>query len=543
MTNPMLAARHRAAVISLLLAGTGLRLWQFLANRSLWLDELAVARNVVGAELGPLLLEPLSFDQIAPPGFLAVSWFLHGLWPDADWPFRLLPLLAAVATLPVVYGLGRRVARSGVGLGALAVVAFSPALISVGSITKQYSLDVFVTAVLLYGAVELSESDDASPLRVLPAGVLGGLLLLFSFPAVLVAAALGVGVAAIWWFDSGSKARSRIVALGVPLALFATLTGAIGLRVRSAATSEYMDLFWETGFPPGFLGAPFWVVRQLKGVAEAALLLWYPRPPGFALVAGGIILFAAVGGIHLLRTAPPRASLVLAPVVAAVAAAVAGIYPLAGRVSFFLAVPLTILVAAGWVRASEWVTRRRDAAASTLWAPILAASVTVVVVALDPPPFGVEHTRPIIQEVAEARLPTDEVWSYYGAAPAMDFYGGRLGLGPWEAGECHRSDPREYLTDLDALRGHGRVWIVFTHVLPMLPEREVILAYLREIGSEQVTLEAQMDPVGTSAYLFDLSDPERLANATAATFDLGAPPELEDRLQAGCERGPLAPRS
>ncbi len=539
MTNPALAARHRSAVSAILIAGTALRLWQFLADRSMWLDELAVARSIVSAELGPLLLDPLAFDQIAPPAFLAAAWLLHGVWPDADWPFRALPLAAALATLPLVYGLGRRVAGPGVGLGALAVVTFSPALISVGSITKQYSLDVFVTAVLLYGALWLTESNPRSPGQVLRVSLLGGVLLLFSFPGVLVAATLGAVVAAIWWLDSGWKAGSRIVALGVPLGLLAAATTGIALRVRSPDTSKYLDLYWAAGFPPNLLRTPLWLGRQLMGVAEAALLLWYPRPPSFPYLAAGIILFVVVGTVSLLRTAPRRAGLICAPLVAASAAAGAGLYPLAGRVSFFLAVPIAVLVTVAVVRASEWLIRQDVSSGLTRGAPLLAASVTIVPLALDPPPYGVEHLKPVLREVAASRLPSDEVWSYYGANPAVDFYGERLGLGPWKAGVCRRGTPREYLMDLDALRGHERVWIILTHALPVLEEREIILGYLRTIGVERVALDAQIDPVGTAAYLFDLSDSRRLARTSAASFDLSTQPEVDSRF--GCGRGPLAP--
>ena len=59
--------------------GAGLRAWQYAAGTSLWLDELAVAQNVVSRPIGELLLRPLVWDQVAPTGFLLAEKLAVGL--------------------------------------------------------------------------------------------------------------------------------------------------------------------------------------------------------------------------------------------------------------------------------------------------------------------------------------------------------------------------------------------------------------------------------------------------------------------------------
>ncbi len=51
---------HRAA-------GGAVRLYTFLANRSLWLDELMLAENIIDRDFGSLLA-PLANQQVAPRG-------------------------------------------------------------------------------------------------------------------------------------------------------------------------------------------------------------------------------------------------------------------------------------------------------------------------------------------------------------------------------------------------------------------------------------------------------------------------------------------
>ncbi|HXU32187.1 MAG TPA: hypothetical protein VN851_16580 [Thermoanaerobaculia bacterium] len=55
-----------------ILLGVALRLWQYLANPSLWVDEAALARNVLDRSV-PGLFGALDYGQIAPPGFLLGS--------------------------------------------------------------------------------------------------------------------------------------------------------------------------------------------------------------------------------------------------------------------------------------------------------------------------------------------------------------------------------------------------------------------------------------------------------------------------------------
>lgn len=514
--------------------GCALRIWQFVSNRSLWLDELAIARNVTDTPLPSLLFEPLAFDQIAPPGFLAATWLLQSAVPDQDWAFRVIPLAASLATLPVAYAAGRRVAGPYTALGALALMSFSPALISIGAVAKQYSLDVFAVAALLLCSL-IASQPETTVRRVAVCGLVGGLLLPFSFPSVLVAAGLGLLLLPIWLRGEGKRRGARVLAVGVPWGLSAAVTTGIALRVRSPETADYMDLYWAAGFPPALGDAPLWLLHQFAGVLDAAFLRPYPWPPGDLTIAAGLLALATVGGVLL---EGHGRLLVLSPLAVAAVAALAGLYPLDDRVGLFLAPSLAILAAQG-IQAGTRIFGRMSREAVALVAAFLLAAPSMRALAQRPPPYGVEHTRPLIRDVAERRAPGEAVWSYYGANPAVAFYGRRFSLGSWDAGPCSRGSPQAYLHDLDGYRGRDRVWIIFTHAIPTFREPEIILGYLRTIGTEVLALEEQLDPLSTAAYLFDLSDPEKLSLARAESFDTG--PESNARERLVCESGPLGP--
>ena len=75
----------------------------YLSNNSLWLDEAALARNVI--DRAPLeLLGPLDYAQVAPPGFLLTEKFVVLLLGHSEWALRLFPLTCGYAPSPCSAG-------------------------------------------------------------------------------------------------------------------------------------------------------------------------------------------------------------------------------------------------------------------------------------------------------------------------------------------------------------------------------------------------------------------------------------------------------
>jgi hypothetical protein len=173
------------------------------------------------------------------------------------------------------------------------------------------------------------------------------------------------------------------------------------------------------------------------------------------------------------------------------------------------------------------------------------AAVTLLVLAIDaralraaPPVYRREEITPAIAYLEAHRRPADALYVYYGAVPAFQFYASRdsMAAASYSLGECHRSVPRSYLSELDAFRGRTRVWVLFAHDLPRLREREMMTGYLGDIGvvrDSVVGAGRGVDGADTRAslYLYDLSDSTRLRSADAARSP--APPilDLDPRLR------------
>ena len=84
---------------AILIAGLLLRLLHYLNNRSLWLDEAKLARNIL--DRGPIeLLTPLEYNQGAPILFLLLVDATTALLGSSELALRLVPLLETATKSP-----------------------------------------------------------------------------------------------------------------------------------------------------------------------------------------------------------------------------------------------------------------------------------------------------------------------------------------------------------------------------------------------------------------------------------------------------------
>ncbi len=223
----------------------------------------------------------------------------------------------------------------------------------------------------------------------------------------------------------------------------------------------------------------------------------------------------ALAGVHrMLRLRRGAALIPAVPPIMGILAAAFRILPLFNRLAMFFVPSLLLAAMAG---ADE--VRERFRGHARAWATALTlgpfALPAVAVLAFAPPPYRAEETRPVLEELGARLQPGDAIYVYYAAGLAMRFYAPDLDA---IHGANHRTDGRGYFREIDALRGRSRVWFFHTHGYPC--ETEAIRSYLDAIGLERERIE---DPYGltgqreTAAYLYDLSNPERLARTDAET--------------------------
>ena len=273
------------------------------------------------------------------------------------------------------------------------------------------------------------------------------------------------------------------------------------------------DILW---LPGKFM----WVFGKFQlGLGRTDGGLGYRWSPVFALAM-------AWGFWVLWRKQRDAALFLFLPILLVVGLSAVEIYPFTARLIVFLIPGMLIAVAAGASHVlTNWPERLQVTTPVALavlgGAPVYAAATAL-------PPSFIQHMKPVLEHVSRDRQPGDKTYVFYGAAHSFRYYAPRFGLSGAGVllGRCARDEPREYLRQLDEARGEKRLWLIFTHV-NRPGELEVMLGYLDRIGRR---LDAVVVPGSTgqlnesaSTYLYDLSDPSRLATTSAAEFE-PAPP-------------------
>ncbi len=511
-----------AAIVGALALGAGLRTTQYVASTSLWHDELTVALNVEQRPTVELLSRPLAYRQVAPVGFLGAVKAATALFGRTEPAFRLVPWLSGLCAMFLFERVARRVVSGLPVLAAVTCFACSPALIWYGANLKPYSGDVAITLFLVWLALRFRERPRTTR-HAMSAGLAGAVGIVCSFPAVPTALIL-CALLWVWHREVDSCPLPPLRWLTGLWAGASTVGAAAAFVLLDPATSTYMHRYWANGFVPiPSRHADWWWIPRHLLITFAHFLLFDPRELGvFGLMFVGFASAAAVAGATvLLRARSRQAALIVTPLLGALLASGARLLPFDGRVAVYAGWPLLLLAASGLqaVGLSPFPPVRFLALLAT---GVFAGLPPLIALTSGRPPYPNEESRPVLEQLVKRFRPGDAIYVYYGAGPAMEFYGKRLGLRGWLIGDCHRGNVRAYLREVDGFRGRPRVWFTYTHAALGFREPEMIRSYLSTIG---VLRERIDDPQGltgqraAAADLYDLSDETRLASASVEEFD------------------------
>jgi hypothetical protein len=334
------------------------RPWRQLsgAERALAGALLAV---VAGARLYYAGYYPLSLDEIAsydfytlPGAAVTASYYpfpnnhilanllvgqVHGLWPGASpaLALRLLPTLAGVLALPLVYALALRAGRFGVATLGLGLYWLSPLGVYYAVAGRGYAWALLAALAGIFAALELLRPGVRRATRQLAWAVFGGsgLVGLYAVPTHLYAL-LAVGLGLLLGFGRQPARLRRLQLAQLAVATLGLAAGAGVLYAPVGVVSGWPALLanpyvarhawpeFSAGIGPWLLGTAAELLGQrgLSAVAYCGLLALTPvalrwgRLPGPARRLGWLLLVQL--GLWLLVVAaqhvyPPARTLLL----------------------------------------------------------------------------------------------------------------------------------------------------------------------------------------------------------------------------------------
>jgi hypothetical protein len=176
------------AIIAL---GIVLRLVVFAQNRNLIIDEANIVRNLNERSFTELL-NPLLYDQFAPPLFLFVSKCSMLFFGAYEWAFRLFPFLCSIANLFLLYALLKKFNVGKAIFYPLFLFATGMIYVRYATECKQYSSDITVSLSLVLLALKNDIGLSPKFKFFLIWLFAGSIAIWLSMPSVFVLAAVGL---------------------------------------------------------------------------------------------------------------------------------------------------------------------------------------------------------------------------------------------------------------------------------------------------------------------------------------------------------------
>jgi Dolichyl-phosphate-mannose-protein mannosyltransferase len=503
--------------------GVVLRAAQYLFNAALYVDEGALALNIIKRSFAGLL-QPLDSEQAAPVGFLFLEKLAFLAFGESEYSLRLFPFLFSIASLYLFYKVARRCLESRTVPVALAFFAVSGHVIYYAAQIKQYSSDIAVTLLVILMGLEF-ESKQLSGRRVTTFAAVGAMVVWLSHPSIFVLAGVGTTLALSAMIK---KDWPRFLKLAGVYAVWVLSFAAFYLiSLRNLSGNQTLEKSWakKGTFMP-------LVPRSLADLEwyPGAVVKMFSNPGGLPFPVIAALVFV-VGCIALLLKNKSQLLMFTAPVVLTMFASGLHKYPFGRRLLLFL-IPAVLMVLASGI---EYIINKRPPysvaagcaiAALLLFRPAGGAASNML------HPYARQDIKPIMAYVRDHRRPGDVTYVYHHQRESFQYYAKRYGFneGDYVLGIDARDETKKradwdaYQKDLDRLRGRSRVWLMFSHVrrIQGVREDEFMTEYLSGVGtkldefipgetpspSDEETDQSEPDeftPAPASAYLFDLT--------------------------------------
>jgi uncharacterized membrane protein len=486
----MIASPHKIFIVSMLLItviAIALR-WYHIDQRSLWHDELVTANNSNGT-----LQEALDKTRStsSAPALHPIILQIVERFSDSPLAVRLPSLLAGVlAVLVLVVATRRSVSMRGAVYAGL-IIALSSSQIHYSQEVREYSLSVLAAALMLLVYMEYTRNKS----REWPLLVLCTLLLVVPFVQyglVLFGVSI-VGAMLVVRYAQGANLRRMVIEGGAAgLSIGAGGLGSLLLTLR-----HQMYLFGMQ-VDRGFYYNPEKHHNFLIFLANKTLALFsfvYLGPLLLGLIIPALIIYG--WDAFKSRTWDPIIIVTLMSLVVAIFMAMLHLYPYGGMRQCIYLAPVLVLVAASALDhfGELFSTSHKNVVLVAIVVAILLAAKMDILDSRTNPYSVKEDIKPVLTELTRSIHPDDQVYLYYSAKPAFEFYKFRSGRLIY--GRSHHADLGDYVTEIQESvdRETGRLWLVFTHV--MNNEDSVILQGL----DQDWDIKQVVDAKGSALYL------------------------------------------
>jgi len=443
------------------------------------MDEIYLSSSFLHFSYWELATEALDHDQKAPIGFLWLVKLTVDLFGKNEMALRIIPLLAGAGSLILYTRVCGNFLKPLSQILALVIFAFAPALIYHSVEIKQYSTECLATVIALYLFIRFKDAQELK--GKLLWGVLGAVLLWFSYSVIFVLA----GIAAGETLYALIKKNWNILFINlVPFSLW-VISFAINyvLFTHRQAESQWVVYFFKTyhnfmPMPPHNRQDLLWYPKNLQQMMDYPLgMVWdlqefrkgrFTKLLNIPVIP---IILMATGIVSLFWSRRRSFYILIFPVLLMLFASGLFLYPLIERFWVFIAPVLIVFIALGFEfyvlkLKTKWIT-------AVLFILVAAGPVLQSAYFVVKPEKFYKHKKSLVREslvyISNNFREGDVVYNYWNNYPGFDFYKSILPL-RFKAVEGH--DVRKQFNNLAAYNqnlqqdfeqfdGKKRVWVIY----------------------------------------------------------------------------------
>lgn len=465
---------------AILLSGILFRLFHFIHNRSLWLDELYVSLNLITAGFKELASPLLEYQQKAPIGFLWTAKCAMLLFGSQEQALRLVPLISGIAALLCFIPVCRYWLKPAGQVAAMGMMAFAPPLVYHAVEVKQYSTELFATVLCLWLYTRFYRKTDLKSRLIW--GASGALILWFSYSSVFILTGIGAAVCLALVVKKDWKTFSKMC---IPFFMWFSSFAVHYILITSKQVDQAWLLYWfrhYNSFMPLPIWSPdtfTWLFRRLYTMLDYPLgLLWnFTTADSTALRVmlkmSFIPISLALTGVYAFFKNDKRAlTLLTLPLLLTLIASAFERYPFFERLLVFLSPLAILLIARGCdqvIKSISVLQRRQYVLPVLLLIGGLSASTADVI---HPGTFGrykKSYQKEALLYIDRHYQEGDVVYLYWNMDYGYRYYkkAYKLRYNAIEGSDMKfaAANPTDYIQhlkpDLRQIKGKRRVWIVY----------------------------------------------------------------------------------
>jgi uncharacterized membrane protein len=440
----------------IIIIGILVRVFPYLANRSLWLDEAMLNNGILHISWSHILGK-LDAGQQAPVGFLMLQKCIASFCGSSEYWLRLIPLVSGIATLIIMTLFTRKHVPVRPAILTVLFLCITPLLVYYSSEAKQYSWDTAIGLLIVVAGYTLTPRIKQSIGWAIGFALIGAFILWTSHTAVFCLC--GTAGLLLWeWMHERDKKKFSVLLAFIFACWILSMSLQYFLVLHRGVVDPNLKQFWGGCF----LHFPPYSAHEVRSYCECFLSA-LNNPAGFS--SKGLAAFLFLTGLFTLWVKKEVRWLLVAFIpICSCLIFTFGIYPFKDRLILFLT-PLFILIISFGV---EFITERLPKARNTFFCAAL-VSLTLFP-ALETRNFLKHPWREEIKEgirfIVGNRACDDKIVVYYGANSAFEYYRGRFGI---KSDLCTRSfsphwDSLDYIKQPVILPPGDKIWVLYTHI-------------------------------------------------------------------------------